>query len=217
MIVDGEHRWRAMNQMGFKTIPVVFVDMTDQQMKISTIRHNRARGSEDVELSIQVLRDLRELGALDTAVKSLQIDDIELQALLDDLPAPQMMADKDWSEAWMPATTKGAYMPEEVVSDRRISTSSSAQQMLQKFDEQVENEDSHLVKEEISQKAHLQVSQVSATFTKQDAILVRNILGQRPAQRLIELCVKIVLRNREKYDDYTYETALRIQGRWNNP
>lgn len=214
MIVDGEHRWRAINQLGFHHAPVVFVDMTEEQMRISTLRHNRARGSEDIELSIQVLRDLRELGALDKAIESLQIDDVTLQALLDDIPAPDLMAQEDFSTAWIPATTKGAYEPEQVIADRRISTSDSAQELLQKFDGQLDETNSHLEMGRINQEAHLQVNQVSATFKKEEAALVRSVLGQRPAQKLIELCVKIILAEKDKYDPYIVECALRARGKW---
>ena len=40
-------------------VPVVFVDMTREQMRVSTLRHNRARGSEDIDKSADVLKDLR--------------------------------------------------------------------------------------------------------------------------------------------------------------
>lgn len=55
VIVDGEHRWRAARHLGYDKVPVVFVDMTMEQMRISTLRHNRARGSEDIALSAEVL------------------------------------------------------------------------------------------------------------------------------------------------------------------
>src|SRR3990167_3334570 len=38
IIVDGEHRWKAAKAIGYKEIPVVFVDMTVEQMRISTLR-----------------------------------------------------------------------------------------------------------------------------------------------------------------------------------
>ena len=47
-IVDGEHRWRAANTLGFDEVPVAVVPMSEEQAKIATLRHNRARGSEDV-------------------------------------------------------------------------------------------------------------------------------------------------------------------------
>ena len=89
--VDGEHRWTAAivhhylrkNGLEISTtncreardrrfevldasleIPVVFVDMSVEQMRIATLRHNKARGSHDIELEAAVLRDLQQLGGL---------------------------------------------------------------------------------------------------------------------------------------------------------
>ncbi len=50
MVVDGEHRWKASATLGYKEVPCVVTYMTDAQMRIATLRHNRARGSEDIEL-----------------------------------------------------------------------------------------------------------------------------------------------------------------------
>lgn len=214
MIVDGEHRWRALNQLGLKEIPVVFVEMSDQQMRISTLRHNRARGSEDIELSIQVLRDLRELGALDKAVDSLDIDDIELQAMLDDLPAPELMANEDFSEAWSPDKTADAVEPERVLKDRRVSTTLEAQKALERIREEKDQSNSMLEERDISFKSSKEITQVTASFSNQDAALVRQVLGVKPAQKLIELCVKMVITHQDKYEQWVYEMALGIQARW---
>ena len=85
VIVDGEHRWRAAQSVGMLEIPVVLVEMTDEQMKIATLRHNRARGEEDAELAAAVLRDLAKMGALDEAQDSLMLDDVEMKKLLDEI------------------------------------------------------------------------------------------------------------------------------------
>ena len=77
-IVDGEHRWRACKALGFEEIPVVLTDMTPAQARIATLRHNRARGGEDVELAAAVLRDLAKLGATEWLKDSLEMDDVEL-------------------------------------------------------------------------------------------------------------------------------------------
>lgn len=214
MIVDGEHRWRALNQLGLKEIPVVSVEMNDQQMRIATLRHNRARGSEDIELSIQVLRDLRELGGLDKAVESLEIDDVELQAMLDDLPAPELMAGVEFSEAWTPDKTADAVEPERVLKDRRVSTTLSAQHALEKVRDQKDQSTTMLEERDISYATAREVTQVTATFTNQDAVMVRQVLGLKPAQKLIELCVKVVLANQDKYEQWVYEMALGVQARW---
>lgn len=215
MIVDGEHRWRALNHLGQKEIAVVFTDMTDAQMRISTLRHNRARGSEDIELTIGILNDLRELGALDRVTESLKIDDLELQALLDDVSAPDALADDDYAEAWIPTKAADVDRPEAIGNDgRRISTSDSALVELERLNEKYDEVDSHLDAREISTEAHLAVSQVSATFQNEDAKLVRAALGKKPAQALIQLCVMHVLANKQDYSQWLYEVCLAVKGRW---
>ena len=76
--------------------------MTYEQARIATLRHNRARGSEDIELTSEVLRDLENLGALDWAQDSLMMDDLELQRMLEDIPAPEAMGDEEFGTAWIP-------------------------------------------------------------------------------------------------------------------
>lgn len=101
-IVDGEHRWKAAQELGFKEIPVVFVDMTPEQMKIATLRHNRARGEEDLELTANVLKDLQDLGAIEWAQDSLMLDDEEINKLIDEIPAPEGLMGEEFTEAWEP-------------------------------------------------------------------------------------------------------------------
>ena len=84
-IVDGEHRWRACKALGYSEVPVVLVDMTPEQMRIATLRHNRARGSEDARLAAEVLRDLVGLGAVDWAQDALMMDDVEVRRLVEDM------------------------------------------------------------------------------------------------------------------------------------
>ena len=98
VIVDGEHRWRAAQSVGMLEIPVVLVEMTDEQMKIATLRHNRARGEEDVELAAAVLRDLAKMGALDEAQDSLMLDDVEMKKLLDEISDPELLANAEFEE-----------------------------------------------------------------------------------------------------------------------
>jgi len=101
-IVDGEHRWRAAKTLGMKTVPCVRVKHGKEQARISTLRHNRARGSEDIELSTQMLRDLEQLGALEWAKDSLMMGDDEINKLLEDIPAPEALAGEEFNEGWIP-------------------------------------------------------------------------------------------------------------------
>lgn len=80
-IVDGEHRWRACKALNFDEVPVVFTDMTPEQMRLSTLRHNRARGSERSDLIVELFKELAELGATDFAVDELMLDPVELERL----------------------------------------------------------------------------------------------------------------------------------------
>lgn len=102
VIIDGEHRWRAARKLGYDTIPIVYTDMTPEQMRISTLRHNRAHGSEDIELTAVLLRDLEKLGAKEWALDSLMMSGMELERLIQDVPAPEAMAGEEYDQAWEP-------------------------------------------------------------------------------------------------------------------
>lgn len=99
-IVDGEHRWRAAQELGLAELPVVYVDMTPEQMRVATLRHNRARGQEDFDLALSVLRDLRELGATAFTASALDVDETEINNILDNLSAPDSLAGERFSDAW---------------------------------------------------------------------------------------------------------------------
>lgn len=90
-IVDGEHRWRALQTLGKLQAPVIFVDFTPAQMMVSTLRHNRARGNENINMAADVLRELQQLGKLDMAADSLMLDDVELKIMLQDIPASELV------------------------------------------------------------------------------------------------------------------------------
>lgn len=58
-IIDGEHRWRAAAVLDYERIPVVFIELTDDEMKMATIIHNRARGTENAELIHEIEEKLK--------------------------------------------------------------------------------------------------------------------------------------------------------------
>lgn len=61
-IIDGEHRWRAAAVLEIMEVPVCFIELTDEEMRIATIMHNAARGSEDKELMNKISTSLKEKG-----------------------------------------------------------------------------------------------------------------------------------------------------------
>jgi ParB-like chromosome segregation protein Spo0J len=80
-IVDGEHRWRACKALGFKEIAVVMTDMTPEQMRISTLRHNRARGKERTDLVVDLYKELSASADTASMLDELMLDPIELERM----------------------------------------------------------------------------------------------------------------------------------------
>lgn len=200
-IVDGEHRWRAATALGFGEIPVVYVDMSKEQMRISTIRHNRARGSHDLELEAQVLRDLQQLGALEWAQDSLLMDDAELSRLLDDIAAPEAFSDADFTEAWVPDTftskevtliQEGAMTTEAYIQSHGDSGETISAMTAKAIEQQRKRE--RLIKkaktEEERQMAlkEQEIYRVNLLFGGDEAEVVKEALGLHPAETLLRMC-----------------------------
>ena len=72
IIVDGFHRYRIMKEYTDiyerenGLLPVSVIDKPLDQRIASTIRHNRARGSHDVDLMSNIVKELHEFGRSDT-------------------------------------------------------------------------------------------------------------------------------------------------------
>ena len=88
IIVDGFHRYRVMKDYPdiYKRedgkIPVSVIDKSLDNRMASTIRHNRARGSHDVDLMSIIVKELHELGRSDAWIsKHLGMDRDEILAL----------------------------------------------------------------------------------------------------------------------------------------
>ena len=186
VIVDGEHRWRAGQELGFEKVPVVQVPMNVAQARIATLRHNRARGSEDIELSAQVLRDLQELGAMDWAQDSLMISDAEVNRLLDDVPAPEALANPDFGEAWTPQ--KGEQAEDANLSDRRASSTAAAVEARRRAEQQMK--EAHSEEERQAIKRDAKVYRFALTFADEEAAIVKAVITEAPAPTVLLLCRK---------------------------
>lgn len=88
-IIDGFHRWTvsadpAIRAMTGGLVPVVTVDADPVHRMMSTIRHNRARGTHAVLRMAEIVRGMVEAG-LDAGeiCKRLGMEDEELERLLD--------------------------------------------------------------------------------------------------------------------------------------
>ena len=87
-IVDGFHRYRVMKlyrdiyEREKGLMPVVVIDKDLSNRMASTIRHNRARGTHDVELMSKIVAELTESGMSDAWImKNIGMDADELLRL----------------------------------------------------------------------------------------------------------------------------------------
>ena len=106
-IVDGFHRYSIMRlhkdiyDREGGMLPVSVIDKPIGERMASTIRHNRARGSHNVDLMSGIVGELHELGKTDAWImKHLGMDADEVLRLKQLSGLAQLFKDKDFSEAW---------------------------------------------------------------------------------------------------------------------
>lgn len=109
MIVDGFHRYRIMlehqdiydREQGM--LPVSVINKSLDQRMASTIRHNRARGSHDVDLMSNIVKELHELGRSDAWIsKHLGMDRDEILRLKQITGLAALFKDVNFGQAWQP-------------------------------------------------------------------------------------------------------------------
>lgn len=109
IIVDGFHRYRIMleypdiyeREKGM--LPVSVINKSLDQRMASTIRHNRARGSHDVDLMSNIVKELHELGRSDAWIsKHLGMDKDEILRLKQITGLAALFKDVKFGRAWRP-------------------------------------------------------------------------------------------------------------------
>ncbi|MBD5544322.1 MAG: ParB-like nuclease domain-containing protein [Lachnospiraceae bacterium] len=109
VIVDGFHRYRIMlehpdiykRENGM--LPVSVIDKPIDQRMASTIRHNRARGTHDVDLMSNIVKELHELGRSDAWIsKHLGMDKDEILRLKQITGLVALFKDTGFGKAWRP-------------------------------------------------------------------------------------------------------------------
>ena len=110
VIVDGFHRYRVMRdypdiyQREGGMLPVSVIDKPLSNRMASTIRHNRARGSHDVDLMSNIIRDLHDIGRSDAWIsKHLGMDKDEILRLKQITGLAALFRDVRFGQAWRPA------------------------------------------------------------------------------------------------------------------
>lgn len=107
IIVDGFHRYRIMldypdiYQREKGVLPVSVIDKPIDCRMASTIRHNRARGSHNVDLMSNIIKELHELGRSDAWIsKHLGMEKDEILRLKQITGLTAMFRDIDFGKAW---------------------------------------------------------------------------------------------------------------------
>ena len=109
VIVDGFHRYRIMldypdiREREKGMLPVSVINKSIDNRMASTIRHNRARGSHDVDLMSNIVKELHELGRSDAWIsKHLGMDTDEILRLKQITGLASLFKDIKFGEAWQP-------------------------------------------------------------------------------------------------------------------
>ena len=109
LIVDGFHRYQVMmdhpdiyeREQGL--LPVSIIKKPLDKRIASTVRHNRARGSHDVDLMSNIVKELHELGRSDAWIaKHLGMDRDEILRLKQITGLAALFKELDFSQSWEP-------------------------------------------------------------------------------------------------------------------
>jgi ParB-like chromosome segregation protein Spo0J len=106
-IVDGFHRYTIIlkhkdiyNREG-GCLPVSVIDKPIGERMSSTIRHNRARGSHDIDLMSNIVAELADMGCTDNWIaKKLGMDVDEILRLKQITGIASLFKDDPYSKAW---------------------------------------------------------------------------------------------------------------------
>ena len=107
ILVDGFHRYRIMldypdiYERENGRLPVSVIDKPIDCRMASTIRHNRARGSHDVDLMSNIIKELHELGRSDEWISlHLGMDKDEILRLKQVTGLAALFRDVNFGRAW---------------------------------------------------------------------------------------------------------------------
>ena len=110
IIVDGFHRYRIM--LEYRDIyereggmlPVSVIDKPIDYRMASTIRHNRARGTHDVDLMSNIVKELHDLGRSDKWISThLGMDADEILRLKQITGLAALFREAGFGSAWTPS------------------------------------------------------------------------------------------------------------------
>lgn len=123
-------------------VPITRVDFGDDAHKmISTIRHNRARGTHNLDAMAEITQDLQQLGLdFDDLEVRLGMDDEEIRRLLEQADLPDQLDAAEPTQAWEPvhisALTDDEILQREMKRSAAVDAEAKAYQLKLKEREQ---------------------------------------------------------------------------------
>ena len=107
IVVDGFHRYRIcreskrVNEREEGTLPIVVIDKAIGDRMASTIRHNRARGSHNVELMSNIVAELVEMGKSDRWIaQHIGMSKDEILRLKQITGLASLFLNRSFSDSW---------------------------------------------------------------------------------------------------------------------
>lgn len=102
IVVDGFHRYLVLRDH-FKSdvIPVVVIEKNISQRMASTLRHNRARGKHQVDLTAELVKSLLRLGKKDDEIAhALGMSAEEVLRMRQQVKVAELMANAHYTQSW---------------------------------------------------------------------------------------------------------------------
>jgi len=93
VIIDGEHRYKALKRVGAKEVPCIVMDLDDSDAKINTIAWNKLRGTANPIKLAHAIHDLTEYYSMEQLEKLTGYRKAELNDVLKLLKLPTEFRD----------------------------------------------------------------------------------------------------------------------------
>jgi ParB-like chromosome segregation protein Spo0J len=101
IIVDGFHRYTVGKKLQLKELPIVVIDKPIEDRIASTIRHNRARGTHQIDSMQEIMKILIDSGKSDNWIsKHLGMDKDEVLRLKQLTGLSELFKNHEFSRSW---------------------------------------------------------------------------------------------------------------------
>ena len=130
------------------------------------------------------------------------LSDVEIERMLEDAPVPDVLGDEEWTEAWEPESAGQSSDGEmtdtvetqvldgssggegKVITASTVGAVNAQREKEKKIAEATTAEERQMIKKDSD------IFKIYLSFTGDEAILVKEVLGDRAAEKLVELCQK---------------------------